>query len=134
MNANTNNHVNGTKTSELSFDEAPASWNTRYLDPNGFECQITLRGESGSELLEKAASAIAYLLKNDCIPYVYRSNVGRKDSSTSEAQDAKNGDEKANGNGKNGGNPNPAWRPIHQCEMKRWDKDGRVWYSHKVDG
>jgi len=50
MNANTNNHANGTKTSELSFDEAPASWNTRYLDPNGFECQITLRGESGSEL------------------------------------------------------------------------------------
>ena len=21
-----------------------------------------------------------------------------------------------------------------KCEMKRWDKDGRVWYSHKADG
>ena len=132
MDANNNKHVNGTKTSELSFDEAPASWNTRYLDPNGFECQITLRGESGSELLEKAASAIAYLLKNGCIPYVYRSNVGRKDNGASETQDTKTANE--NGNGKNGSNPNPAWCPIHQCEMKRWDKDGRVWYSHKVDG
>lgn len=56
MNANNNNHTNGTTTSEQLFSEAPASWNTRYLDPNGFECQITLRGESGSELLEKAAS------------------------------------------------------------------------------
>ena len=132
MDANNNNHFNGTKTSELSFDEAPASWNTRYLDPNGFECQITLRGESGSELLEKAASAIAYLLKNGCIPYVYRSNVGRKDNGASETQDTKTANE--NGNGKNGSNPNPAWCPIHQCEMKRWDKEGRVWYSHKVDG
>ena len=128
MNANNSNHTNGTKTSELSFDEAPACWNTRYLDPNGFECQITLRGESGSELLEKAASAIAYLLKNGCVPYVYRSSAGRKDSSASESQEAKNG------NGKNGSSDNPAWCPIHQCEMKRWDKEGRVWYSHKVDG
>ena len=51
--------ANDTTSSVLSFDEAPACWNTRYLDPNGFECQITLRGESGSELLEKATSAIA---------------------------------------------------------------------------
>ena len=25
-----------------TFEEAPASWNTRYLDPSGFECQLTL--------------------------------------------------------------------------------------------
>lgn len=50
------------------FPEASASWNTRYVDSNGFECQITLRGEIGSELLEKAASAISYLFKNGCIP------------------------------------------------------------------
>ena len=116
------------KTTTTSFDEAPASWNTRYLDPSGFECQITLRSETGTELLEKAASAIAYLLKNCCIPYVYRSNASRKECGVSDTQDAKTGGEKPNGNG------NPAWCPIHDCEMKRWDKDGRVWYSHKVDG
>jgi hypothetical protein len=31
-------------------------------------------------------------------------------------------------------NDDPAWCPIHQCEMRRWDKNGRVWYSHKADG
>jgi hypothetical protein len=36
------------------FPEAPASWNTKYITPEGFECQITLRGDSGTELLEKA--------------------------------------------------------------------------------
>lgn len=130
MNANVN-HTNGTKTSEQLFNEAPASWNTRYIDPNGFECQITLRGETGSELLEKAASAIAYLLKIGCIPYVYRTPQRPADTKP----EVKNGNDQGNGsNGNNGTNGNPAWFPIHQCEMKRWDKDGRVWYSHKVDG
>ena len=121
MNANNNQtpKTNGQNLSEMLFNEAPVSWNTRYLDPSGFECQLTLRCESGSELLEKAASAIAYLMKNGCIPYVYRSGAGRKESYPSESQEAKTGDEKANGD--NGNTANPAWRPIHQCEMKRWD-------------
>jgi hypothetical protein len=83
------------KTNSLITSEAPASWNTRYMTPDGFVCQLTLRGETGSELLEKAASAIAYLLKNGCTPYVYRSSAGRKDSSASETQTS---EEKTDGN------------------------------------
>jgi hypothetical protein len=108
------------------FPEAPASWNTRYVDPNGFECQITLRGETGSELLEKAAIAISYLLKNGCIPYVFYRNGSRP--TENKPDESKKEDGQGNGKG------NPSWCPIHQCEMKRWDKEGRVWYSHKVDG
>ena len=29
---------------DVLFSEAPASWNTRYITPAGFACQITLRG------------------------------------------------------------------------------------------
>jgi len=36
-NSNTN------QSKELLFTEAPTSLNTRYVDPNGYECQITLR-------------------------------------------------------------------------------------------
>ena len=128
MNANNNNSTNGTKTSEQLFSEAPASWNTRYIDPNGFECQITLRGENGSELLEKAANATAYLLKNGCTPYTFRPGIRQPENKTGEA---KNGKPQSNGNGNN---DNPSWCHIHECEMKRWEKDGRIWYSHKVDG
>jgi hypothetical protein len=140
MNANNNNHNNDIKTSVLSFDEAPASWNTRYIDPNGFECQITLRGETGSELLEKAASAIAFLLKNGCTPYVYRQAArpapeAKNTQDTSKDTPENNGTNGTDGTyGTNSRYANPAWCPIHQCEMKRWDKNGRVWYSHKVDG
>jgi len=118
-----NNNHNG---KSIDFPEAPASWNTRYIDSNGFECQITLRGDSGSELLEKATNAINYLLKNSCTPYTYYRNGSRQVESKSD----ENKKVEVNSNGKD----NPAWCQIHQCEMKKWDKNGRVWYSHKVDG
>ena len=131
MNAN-NSYTNSTKTddqilSELAFSEAPASWNTRYLDPNGFECQFTLRGESGQEVLEKADAAIAFLLSNDCSP------VGNHYTNSSKT--SANVPENGNGNNhaapSNGGN-HASWCPIHNVEMKRWEKDGRVWFSHKA--
>jgi hypothetical protein len=136
MNANinstpkSNRTTNGQPTLELPFSEAPASWNTRYIDPSGFECQITLRGETGKELLEKAHSAIVFLLETGCTPFVYRP------SKPVEAPKNGNGESNSNSNGNGNGHKedDPAWCPIHQCEMKRWDKDGRVWYSHKVDG
>ena len=65
MNTETSTHA------EYVFMEAPASWNTRFITPEGFECQITLRGETGSELMEKAASAITYLLSQGYTPYSY---------------------------------------------------------------
>src|SRR4030042_5258812 len=93
MDAN-NNHNNKVN----DFPEAPASWNTRYIDPNGFECQITLRGETGSELLEKATNAINYLLKNGCFPYVYRPGARQ-------ITEAKSSTDQSNGtNGTNGSN------------------------------
>ena len=117
MSNDNNNHSN-----DFLFSEAPASWNTRYVDPNGFECQLTLRAETGQELLEKVDGAISYLLKNDCEPYSYRGNYRNSKSN-----------HKKSDNHDNGQNGNPSWCPIHQCEMKRWEKEGRVWYSHKVN-
>lgn len=45
---------------ESDFTEAPASWNTRYVTPEGYVCQITLRGDSGKDLLEKADIALNF--------------------------------------------------------------------------
>ena len=118
---------NNSTQSETQIAEAPASWNTRYISPEGFECQLTLRAESGSELLEKVNGAIGYLLANDCIPYTYNRG-GYRGPVNNKSKVAKGG----NNSGENQFD-DPAWCPIHQCEMKRWEKDGRLWYSHKVD-
>ena len=97
-----------TKQNEgLLFTEAPASWNTRYVDPEGFECQLTLRAETGQDLLEKVNAAIAYLLENGCVPYSFR-GVNR-------VQSPKGGNNK--GNSQQDGH---GWCPIHECEMTRW--------------
>ena len=90
---------------ETTFLEAPASWNTRYITPSGFMCQITLRGENGKDLLEKAGVALAYLADHQYLPDTSFRKYGNSD-------------------GKN--------CPIHQCEMKHREKDGKTWYSHKT--
>lgn len=86
------------------FAEAPASWNTRYVTPEGFVCQITLRADSGKDLLERANAALAFLLDHGYSPS--DNNHNGKDSK---------------------------WCPIHQCAMRRWEKEGRSWYSHKLE-
>ena len=93
-----------------TFPEAPASWNTLYLSPEGFRCQLTLRGESGREIIEKAQAAIQHLQAQGCQPQPTHT--------------------RANGNGQP---KDVRICPIHQTEMRRWEKDGKVWYSHKLD-
>lgn len=105
---------------ETLFTEAPVSWNTRYIDANGFECQLTLRGDSGKEVLEKAEAAITFLLNTDCQP-----NSHHKPSLQDNAVDSEAGSHNGNGHDR-------SWCPIHEVEMKRWEKNGRTWYSHKV--
>ena len=91
---------------EIIFTESPASWNTKYLDPNGFICQLTLRSDTGKELLEKVSGALIHLMDNGCTPYNYTQNGGSKKT---------------------------AWCSIHQAEMKMFSKDnGSSWYSHKL--
>lgn len=115
--------------------EAAASWNTKYVTPDGFVCQLTLRGETGKDLLDKANAALAWLKDNGYLPCENNGfrprNNGYKPSNNAQANNNSNG-----GNNANNASNNDATNicPIHQCEMKRWEKDGRIWFSHKVDG
>ena len=124
MDSNSNTKQND----RVSFTEASASWNTRYVDPNGFECQLTLRADTGKELLEKVSSAITFLLTNDCVPYAFR-----RGSHQSKSSNGKSNPAKGNNNTNHNHSSDPTWCPVHQCEMKKWERDGRVWYSHKVN-
>ena len=55
--------TNDIPKNDILITESPVSWNTRYVTPEGFECQLTLRGETGQEVLEKANTAMTYLLE-----------------------------------------------------------------------
>lgn len=125
---------NSSLKNNTAVTEAPASWNTKYITPDGFVCQLTLRGESGKDLLEKANAALTWLKDNGYLPC---ENTGFRPHSNGSKQDANlqanNNGHSDNGNGNNNGHA-ANWCPIHQCEMKRWEKDGKVWFSHKVEG
>ena len=107
--------------SNSEVTEAPVSWNTKYVTPDGFVCQLTLRGESGKDLLEKANAALTWLKENGFLPcenngFRSRNNGG----STSQAQPSNSPAPNGNGNGTN------HVCPMHGVEMKRWEKDGKV--------
>ena len=90
----------------VQYLEAPASWNTKYLDPSGFECQITLRNGNGLELLTRAAKCMEALIAQGCTPVTFKAN------------------------GKTNGESRVC--ALHDAELIKHDKDGRVWYSHKL--
>lgn len=106
-------------TPEVLVSESPASWNTRYLSPEGFTCQLTLRAASGSELLARASSAIHYLLEHGCTPLPGFGN-GKEPHPNGH-------------NGSNGAAAETRLCPIHQVAMKHFEKEGRSWFSHKTD-
>ena len=71
---------NNTIQNDVLYTESPASWNTRYLTPNGFECQLTLRADNGQELLERANGAMSFLLKNKCTPFSYKGRASKSNN------------------------------------------------------
>ena len=92
---------------EVPYTEAPASWNTSYITPEGYVCRITLRGENGKDLLEKASVALTFLMQHGCAP-----------------------EQKLPRNNKCG---ETRQCPIHKCNMRRYEKDGKSWFSHRAD-
>ena len=58
------------------MQEAKASWNTIYLDPSGFECQLTLRDEDEESLAERVATTTARILDFGGSPVTRRTRNG----------------------------------------------------------
>ena len=95
---------------ENELGEAPVSWNTKYIDPRGFQCQLTLRGNTGYQLFDKVDAALDRLLESECRPYP--DNRPTKQAKPLSVH-------------------NPTFCYLHDVQMDRYEKDGRSWYSHK---
>ena len=97
---------------DLSDLAASATWSVRYRDPSSFECVLSLESASGVEVLQKAQAALAKLVESGCTPL--------NNPQISSAREPKPKAEKV-------------MCPIHNVPMREWKKDGRTWYSHKLD-
>lgn len=100
-----------------TFTEAPASWNTTYINPDGFICTLTLRNGNGIQLLDRAAVAMNHLLATGCKP---SNRYG-------------NGSGNGTGNGAPASAADPLLCPIHQVKMILHKKGDQHWLSHKLD-
>jgi hypothetical protein len=85
--------------------EAPASWNVVYTSPQGFRCQLTLRGTDPVEVLKAGGEIMARMQAAGCTP---------------------------NGGHGNGGEGKVC--PVHPgALLRKHEKNGQVWWSHKVE-
>jgi hypothetical protein len=107
----------------VGYSETLVTWTTRYIDPSGFECLLSLQAETGAEAMKRAESAIAHLTEAKCIPLQKDSHNGH--TGTTEKKPETTVLVKADGNG---GNP---VCPIHGVEMTKWTKNGRSWHAHR---
>lgn len=92
--------------------DTAAVWTIRYLDPSGFECQLSLEASSGSDVLKKARGAVEYLKETQCSPILRVPTIPLS---------------KVNDNDE-----------VHRCllhnvPMKRWEKNGKIWHAHKFE-
>jgi len=92
--------------------EAPFSINTFVRTPNGFRAQITIRHLSWEAGVAEFEDMVGFLLDQGYAP--------GEGAVTHDAGDGESGA------GKEG------WCPIHNAQMRRWEKNGKTWHSHRV--
>lgn len=100
-------------TEKMTFTDAPASL-TIKCEVQGYDTLFTLRAMTGAELVSKLPVVLDALEALGAEPTVRRQNGNGQDST---------------GNNHGG---DPTWCPIHNVQMKRREKDGDVWHSHKA--
>ncbi len=96
--------------------ESPFSWNVRYLSKSGFPCQLTVRAEQSTVLIEKIGGVEKWLVESGATP------AGPEAPATIVATPSTPEPERG-----------PDWCSIHQVAMAKHEKDGKSWYSHQVD-
>jgi hypothetical protein len=110
---------------ENIYREAPASWNVKYKTAAGYDAMLTLRGETGKELLDKAEAVLTWLQQHECSPlpsWNSKANNGHHNGNN-------------NGNGKAEVTSEPKAEdvcPVHNATMRKYTKGDQCWFSHKL--
>jgi len=99
------NPVTVEREGHTPLPEAPVSWTVRYRSTQGFDCMLTLRGHDPAAVLRQAHDLMERMAAAGATQH--------------------GGSQGAEGRDK-------VWCDIHNCEMKRREKDGQTWYSHKA--
>ncbi|MGB8645440.1 MAG: hypothetical protein WCF84_09395 [Anaerolineae bacterium] len=129
---------------EPDMNEAPYSVNVFTRNPGGFEMRFTLRAMSEAALFQRVESLIGRLLQSGYEPSgrgVDRREGGSALARAPEPQSPLPMAEPLFDDAWTGGEmeaelpqESASWCPIHNLEMRRYERNGEVWYSHKAQG
>ena len=92
------------------------AWEVQYRSPDGYACKATISGELNDEFLLKAQEFLERLLRSQakgCGPEPVPEAEQKAAATTGQAADTR-------------------ICPIHNVAMRRYEKDGRAWYSHRT--
>ena len=92
---------------------------TVAMTKDGYPCTLSFSSTDTKDLLPRALAAIEWLKANGFEPPA----KAPQPQPTEAAKPAPTLPD---------GSPDPAWCPVHQVAMTRREKDGQVWYSHKL--
>lgn len=92
--------------------DTSAIWTVRFVDPSGFEVQLSIEAPSGTEAMRKGQLVIERLKEIQCSPVV-RNNP----NPMAKVQDQ----------------DNQLTCPIHHTPMRLFQKNGRSWHAHKTE-
>ena len=120
------NEVKATKvtpppTHLITNTQAGVELNLFFKTPEGFKAHMKIHGLNGTDLLDQGEDVLAWLSSKDWTPEYAQ-------APTTTAADA----EPTRENLPADGTAVSTFCTIHNCEMKRREKDGQVWYSHKA--
>lgn len=114
------------KVDLANLPEAPASINVKVVDNDGYLYQITLRDLDEGRLMERMRNLKLWLASKHFTP----PGGGKVPTQTTDWPTDMESPVQAE---KVGDAPREDWCSIHNTEMYRREKDGKVWYSHKPD-
>lgn len=112
-----------TKAKDEQLAEAPASINFKGVTKGGWDVMFTLRDVDEYVLLTRFGDFVKKLDEFLVTPKGKQNGNGSKPVPVSQDTPAPEFP-----------SADPGYCTIHDTPMKEWEKDGRTWFSHKIEG
>ncbi len=142
--ATTTTNLPAPVVTETAHSEAKVSAFTDFV-LNGVQWRLTMREGATAEMtlgllreaykaaIELNKAGAAFILDRDARENFKVTTTPNGNGQTPAPVNGNGANPSGNGSQPNGNGHDPAWCPIHQCEMRRFEKGNQAWYSHKTD-
>jgi len=117
---------------EVTHNEAPYQVSFLGLTSGGWDCIFVIRSMTEDGLTTSMGSLIARLEGYGVQPISSGKHINSNGNQPQHSAQPEQPEPPPNF--ADAPQVDPGYCPIHQVSMRKWEKDGRSWYSHKIEG